>query len=603
MHLLITRPGDDGARLAEALRQLGHDPILEPLLTIRHLDGPPLDLAGVQAILATSANGVRAIVGRTNKRDLPLYAVGDATAREAKAALFSEVHSADGDVMALAALVRAKLDPAKGPLVHIAGTEVAGDLAGSLAGAGFTLRREVLYESEPANSLSPSAIAAIKEERIDVVMLYSPRTAATLSRLIRKARLVRDCRRIELLCLSSAVAEAAHDIPWAGTRLASEPTQEAMLALARDLTDPNSAATKPAVPTGAGRSVSGPAPKISPRPTHTARTVFATLAAILVLAGIAWATQSQWRPIAARYVPFLAVDDTMQARLDDVAKRLASLESQPRATASAADAGAALAAAQAERERLQARVEKLETTLESLRGTVAHGTESPDGAVARDALRQIGDRLNTVSSDTSVRLERLARQIETIEQTAQTREDAETIRQARIVFAIGRLRDAVLTTHPYRIEFAALKALAADDPGIGQALARLAPNADSGVPTAEVLRQRFRRMAGTIVAATREPVGDSWWDRSRARIVSAVNIRRIDDVEGASADAIVARAEQALERGDVKQAASELGTLPERAGALAKPWLADADAYLAASGALVDLQTLAFAELGAKRGN
>lgn len=603
MHLLITRPGDDGARLAEALRQLGHDPILEPLLTIRHLDGPPLDLAGVQAILATSANGVRAIVGRTNKRDVPLYAVGDATAREAKEALFSEVHSANGDVMALAALVRAKLDPAKGPLVHIAGTEVAGDLAGSLAGAGFTLRSEVLYESEPANSLSPSAIAAIKEERIDAVLLYSPRTAATLSRLIRKARLVRDCRRIELLCLSSAVAEAARDIPWAGTRLASEPTQEAMLALARDLTDPNSATTNPAVPAGAGPSVSGPAPKISPGPTHSARTVFATFAAILVLAGIAWATQSQWRPIAAHYVPFLAMDDTMQARLDDVAKRLASLESQPRATASAADAGAVLAAAQAERERLQARVEKLETTLEGLRGTVAHGTESPDGAVARDALRQIGDRLNTVSSDTSVRLERLARQIETIERTAQTREDSETIRQARIVFAIGRLRDAVLTTHPYRIEFAALKALAADDPSIGQALARLAPNADSGVPTAEVLRQRFRRMAGTIVAATREPVGDNWWDRSLARIVSAVNIRRIDDVEGVSVDAIVARAEQALERGDVKQAASELGTLAERAGALAKSWLADADAYLAASGALVDLQTLAFAELGAKRGN
>ena len=68
MHLLITRPGDDGARLADTLRQMGHDPILEPLLTIRNFDGPALDLADVQAILATSANGVRAIAGRTPER-------------------------------------------------------------------------------------------------------------------------------------------------------------------------------------------------------------------------------------------------------------------------------------------------------------------------------------------------------------------------------------------------------------------------------------------------------------------------------------------------------------------------------------------------------
>ncbi len=594
MHLLITRPGDDGARLAEALRQIGHDPILEPLLTIRLFDGPPLDLAGTQAILATSANGVRAIVGRTEKRDIPLYAVGDATARTAREAGFSEVFSADGDVEALASLVQAKLEPSNGSLVHIAGTEVAGDLAGRLSGAGFTVRREVLYESEPANSLSPSAIAAIKEERIDAVLVYSPRTAATLSRLIRKARLVRDCRRIELLCLSPAVAEAAHDIPWARTRLASEPTQEAMLALARDLTNPSPTATDPEP---------SQTPTSTRPPSHAARAVFATLAAVLIVAGVGWASQSYWRPQAAKYLPFLGTDDSVQARLDDIGKRMALLESQPRTGVSSSDAGPALAASQAERERLQARIEKLEATLESLRGSVAQGTESADGTVAREALRQIGDRLNAVSNDTSIRLERLARQIETIEQTAQSREDAETIRQARIVFAIGRLRDAVLSTHPYRIEFAAVKALAADDPGIAQALARLAPNADSGVPTAEILRQRFRRMAGTIVASTREPAGDSWWDRSLARIMSAVNIRRTDDVEGAGADSVVARAEQALERGDVKQAVGELAALSERAGVLAKSWLADADAYLAASGALVDLQTLAFAELGVKRAN
>jgi uroporphyrinogen-III synthase len=592
MHLLITRPGDDGARLAETLRQMGHDPILEPLLTIRNFDGPALDLAGVQAILATSANGVRAIAGRTPERIIPLFAVGDATARVAKEAGFLEISSASGDVDALAALVREKLDPAKGPLVHVAGSDVAGDLAGQLGAAKFTVRREVLYESESAYSLSPSTIAAIKEERIDGVLAYSPRTASTLARLIRKARLVRDCRRIELLCLSQAVADAANDIPWAKTRIAAAPTQEAMLALARSLneTPSPSNATPGSVPPAA------PPPVQNNRGFGTFRVVLVTVFVVVVAGIAAYLTQPYWRPQLAQYLPFLGADDSRIHALD---RRLAALEAQARTVSvPVADPNA-----QAERAQLQARIEKLEAALESIRATAQHGSTAADEGAAREALRQVSERLNSVASDTAVRIDRLARQIETVEQSVPAREDADTVRNARLVFAIGRLRDAVLSTHPFRIELAALKALSAGDPGIDQALDRLAPYADSGVATADMLRQRFRPLASAIVNAGREPVSDNWIDRSVARVLSAINIRRTDDLEGGDIEAIVARAEKALERNDVKQAAQELGNLPERAAQVAKPWLTDADAHLAASTALVDLQTRAFAELGVKRGN
>jgi len=600
MHLLITRPGDDGARLAETLRQMGHDPILEPLLTIRHFDGPPLDLSGVQAILATSANGVRAIADRTPERAIPLYAVGDATARAAKDAGFLDVSSAAGDVEALAALVREKLDPAGGALVHVAGSEVAGDLAGDLgpseSGGGFTVRREVLYESESAYSLSASTIAAIKEERIDGVLAYSPRTAATLARLIRKARLVRDCRRIELLGLSQAVADAANDIPWAKTRIAAEPTQEAMLALARSLNE------TPSPSTMSPESVP-PGPPPQGKPGFGAfRIVLVTLFAVIVLGIAAYLTQPQWRPQLAAYLPFLSPGDSAQLRLNALDRRIAQLEAQGKPLPAPPADPNAQAQAVAERERLQARIEKLEAALESVRTTAMQGSAADEGA-AREALRQVGDRLNSVASDTAVRIDRLARQVETIEQSVPAREDADAVRNARLVFAIGRLRDAVLSTHPFRIELAALKALSADDAGINQALDRLGPHADGGVPTADMLRQRFRPLASAIVNAGREPVSDSWVDRSIARVLSAINIRRTDDLDGSDIEAIVARTEKALERTDIKQATAELAGLPDRVAPVAKPWLADAEAHLVASTALVDLQTRAFAELGVKRGN
>ena len=104
MRVWVTRPEEDAAELAEALRAEGVEVLVEPLLRIVYTDGPPLDLTGVQALIATSANGVRAFARRNQQRDVPVLAVGAATARAARAAGFTSVESAAGDVAALARL-------------------------------------------------------------------------------------------------------------------------------------------------------------------------------------------------------------------------------------------------------------------------------------------------------------------------------------------------------------------------------------------------------------------------------------------------------------------------------------------------------------------
>ena len=98
MRVLITRPGEDGTALAEILRARGIESVIEPLLSIKYLDGPELKLENIQALLLTSANGVRALARRTDRRDIPVYAVGDATAMTARKAGFIQVHSAAGDL-------------------------------------------------------------------------------------------------------------------------------------------------------------------------------------------------------------------------------------------------------------------------------------------------------------------------------------------------------------------------------------------------------------------------------------------------------------------------------------------------------------------------
>ena len=244
---LITRPQEDAEPLAAALAAREIATLIEPLLTITPLPATaaPLaeDLAGVQAILFTSANGVRAFADLSSRRDIGVLAVGDATAATARAAGFTAVESAGGDVKDLVRLAKQRLKPAGGPLFHAAGSAVAGDLAQLLAADGFALRRRMLYEAQPAREIGRAAREALQARRIDLVLLFSPRTAATFAGLVRTADL--DLKPVTALCLSGAVASAVRELPWRGIETAARPDLPAMLELVDRQIAARKAAEKP----------------------------------------------------------------------------------------------------------------------------------------------------------------------------------------------------------------------------------------------------------------------------------------------------------------------------------------------------------------------
>lgn len=239
MRALITRPRDDAARIADPLRARGCDILLDPLLDI----GPApdaaktraTDLEGVQALVFSSANGVRAFVRTfatpTVGRTLRVYAVGDTTARVAAEAGFSDILVAEGDVVALAALIRRDASPTAGPLVHVTSTVSAGDLAGRLAPDGFQIIRWELYHSHTADSLAATTRRALKKGKVDVAFFYSPRTATTFAGLVRAAGLTDSLRRVTAYALSPNVAQALGDLPFAAVRTAVQPSQDALLSL------------------------------------------------------------------------------------------------------------------------------------------------------------------------------------------------------------------------------------------------------------------------------------------------------------------------------------------------------------------------------------
>ncbi|HFQ16017.1 MAG TPA: uroporphyrinogen-III synthase [Rhodobacteraceae bacterium] len=230
MRLLLTRPREDSAALAKILRARGHEPLVEPLLDIRFDDDVTIDASRYRAVLATSANGIRGLM-RTRAiaplRALPLFAVGPATARQARAAGFEEVHTAGGDVDKLGAFIAGNLPAAGKPLLHVSGKAAAGDLKAMLATHGFDVERIILYEAVKATGFSPAARALLRLP--GGVLLYSPRTAAIFTKLA--AALGDLSPELHFYCLSPAVADKLTALKFKTIHVARRPDQKALLDL------------------------------------------------------------------------------------------------------------------------------------------------------------------------------------------------------------------------------------------------------------------------------------------------------------------------------------------------------------------------------------
>jgi len=227
MRVLLTRPLEDGAETARQLALRGHQALLAPLLSTRFLDGPEIVLDGVQAILATSANGVRALARRTGVRDLPLFAVGPQTAAEARKLGFADVKSADGDAEALARATRDWAQPGKGALLHVAGQGNDGKLAAALS--DFSVRREILYAVTPLEKMPPEIMAWLAGGKVDAALFFSAISAAVFRQLAVKDGL--DLKTVLAVAISPAAAAALAPLVFAGLRTAQRPNLENLINL------------------------------------------------------------------------------------------------------------------------------------------------------------------------------------------------------------------------------------------------------------------------------------------------------------------------------------------------------------------------------------
>jgi len=630
MRVLITRPEREAANLAQVLRGHRHEPVIAPLFQLQMLHPPEgfaATLAAAQAILITSANGVRALAEATETRSKPVFAVGDTTAATAEGLGFTPVISASGDATALADLVRQRLDPKAGPLLHVSGA----DVAGALSPEGFEVQRVVLYEAREAETLPESARAALEARAVDVVTFFSPRAAQLFVRLVTEAGLAETCRPVTAIAISPAAAQPLADLPFARTVAAERPTRQAVLDEIDRLPPPGVQSPKPM--TDASPSEPSVEPRTEPKtvdatvvPTPTPRrglgvvAAFAIglVAAVIVLAAAVlslpyWPEEARtlWRgpvtasppPAAPAPAPVMdtaaldAAKRELGARLDDLDRRVRA------AAAAAAQAGQTSGQTVAQPAPAPApaapdpAIAELRRKLESLENKPAPEADTSSLKSEIVALRAALQSLDQAVAGQKASVDKAA---EAAQASVSGEQKAIAAARGSAVIGIAARISAGLTAgQPFTQDLALLQPLAQGDAKLGELIATLQPHA-KGVTSRAALAAAFPAMAKRALAD--DLADDSFWQRLLGKLKSVVSLRRTGaDVQGDSVEAKLARAEAAINAGDLAKAVELVKSLPPETSRATADWLARAEAHLAAQRAVDQLAAQAVALLGSAR--
>jgi hypothetical protein len=295
-------------------------------------------------------------------------------------------------------------------------------------------------------------------------------------------------------------------------------------------------------------------------------------------------------------------DDSQLAQLE---QRLAALETARRDAAASDEGGAALPkAVTALQERLAVLAARLPEDAQSRLSQIDQRLAAAEQAEGRlqqlsSSVDQLTQKLNTDEQQS----QELATQLSALSERvsgAENKLDAALRNRSRanaLALTVGQLEAAIDEARPYQSQIQTLTAMTEDsaapgDDAIEQALRALEPGAAAGVPSIAALRQSFQPVANEIVHAARAPDGDNLIDRATDNLMRLVTVRPVgDDVRGDTAEARVARAEAALDKGDLASAVAELEQLDGRPAEAAADWLSQAKLRLGADQAVAKLRT------------
>lgn len=234
MAVLVTRPHPDNEASARALRDRGFTAVFAPMLRFEPV-ALTEDLGeGFGAVIVTSANAFRAVEAQLGPLlQLPLFAVGEHTAAEARRLGFAKVIVAEGDATKLRERVRKEAGKGvkKGArLLYLAGADLSRDLAGELGAGGFEVVTHTTYRMAAVSRLPREIHDAFAENEIEAVLHYSQRSARAFLDAVRADGVEISALAVPQCCISAHVAAVLREAGALRVLGAASPDENALFA-------------------------------------------------------------------------------------------------------------------------------------------------------------------------------------------------------------------------------------------------------------------------------------------------------------------------------------------------------------------------------------
>lgn len=369
---------------------------------------------------------------------------------------------------------------------------------------------------------------------------------------------------------------------------------------------------------------------------------------LLLLAGLAgggYATMPLWSPYVIDYLPGWQKVGEPDIQENPLVNRLDQIEKEIERVR---DTGEGIADLERERSRLSQsidgimeRIHGLESQIDDVRGLLQATVPPSDDAENAEALALLKSRMSQLEKSDETAgavLERLAKLEQTVSESETGETDvtdelskamgeitarvgslesdvtqsaaekaareAKTERQMRaqaLLMAVGQLRERLRSSDPFAGDLEALKTLGMGDPDIVRDVDTLAPFAENGVPSVDMLRRDFKTVVEMIHAASPKATTESGagiFDQALAQVQSLVSIRKTGSAEEDDGSGGIAETAMAwLNEGDLEAATAALASLTGDEAQAAKTWLARAQSRLMAEAAVARLNVFIVSQL------
>ena len=229
MHILFTKSQNSSETLIKRFVAKGHRVSNFPILNIKPITIPDINFKDFTAVIFTSSNAVQNLKNIRNINHLKCFCVGEETAEVAKKIGFLNIQVAGGNYIELRDLIFKSCDKAKEKFIYVRGEFISNDLEGDFKKEGYNLKSATNYTAEPNLNIDRQLIEDLKNKLVDVIFVYSKRTADQLLKIILNHKIANDLDNCSLNCISINVANTLKRLNWKKIKIFSPGEEELSL--------------------------------------------------------------------------------------------------------------------------------------------------------------------------------------------------------------------------------------------------------------------------------------------------------------------------------------------------------------------------------------